>query len=146
MLTVKQLLPATPRVCAVTPDTPLAEASALMTAQGVESLLVLDSGALRGLLSAHDCAAATNRSQATQRTLVRAVMRRDVRPARPEELLTACAQRMAAAQTHHLPVMDADQPVGVVSLQEVTAALVRRLAEQEFLVAQLENYITGRRA
>lgn len=149
MLTVKQLLPATPRIWAVTPDTPLTEATALMEAQGLESLLVLEGGALRGLLTIHDCAAVPGRlapPPAAQRLPVGAVMRRNVRPVRPEEPLAACAQQMAAAQQHHLPVMEADRPLGIVSLEAVTAALVKRLAEQEFLVTQLENYITGRRA
>ncbi|NTU80599.1 MAG: CBS domain-containing protein [Chloroflexales bacterium] len=149
MMTVKQLLPATPRIWAVTPDTPLAEATALMAAQGLESLLVLDGGVLRGLLTAHDCATTPGHMSTlapVQRLPVGAVMRRNLRPVRPEESLAACAQQMAAAQQHHLPVMEADRPLGIVSLEAVTAALVKRLAEQEFLVTQLENYITGRRA
>ncbi len=142
MLTVKQLLPTTPRIWSVTSDTPVATATALMARQGVDSLLVLDGGKLRGMLTTQDCASGVT----PQVIPVSAVMHQTVGSVRPEATIAACAQQMATAHLHHMPVMEADAPVGIVSLDEVTRALVNELTQQEFLVSQLEHYITGRRA
>jgi CBS-domain-containing membrane protein len=147
MLTVQQLLPTTPQICSVTSNTPVAEAKALMLQQGVEHLLVLDDGMLCGMLTSQDCATSGfTQVHFAQMIPVSAVMRQAGCPVRPEATLAACAQQMAATHLHYLPVMDAAAPLGIVSLSQVTQALVNRLAEQEFLVSQLENYITGRRA
>jgi CBS domain-containing protein len=140
-------LPTTPYICSVTSNTPVAEAKALMVRQGVENLLVLDGGILCGMLTTQDCATdGFTQTRFAQMLPVSAVMRQTGRPVRPEATIAACAQQMAATQIHYLPVMDAEAPLGIVSLCQVTQALVNRLAEQEFLVSQLENYITGRRA
>jgi CBS domain-containing protein len=147
MLTVQQLLPATPHICSVTPNTPVAEAKALMVRHGVEHLLVLDGDTLCGMLTTQDCApSGFPQVRFAQMIPVSAVMRQAGRPVRPEVTIAACAQQMAASQLHYLPVMDAEALLGIVSLCQVTRALVAQLAEQEFLVNQLENYITGRRA
>ena len=147
MLTIRQLLPTTPRIWSVTPDMPIADATALMARQGIESLLVLEGGTLRGMLTTEDCATnVPTPLPTTQGIQVRSVMRQTTEAVRPEATIAACAQWMATAHLHHVPVMDADGPIGIVSLSEVTRALVRQLTEQEFLVTQFENYITGRRA
>ena len=76
MLTMKQLLPTTPRIWLVSPDMPIADATALMARQGIESLLVLEGGALRGMLTTEDCATnVPTQLPTTQGIRVRSVMR-----------------------------------------------------------------------
>ena len=47
---------------------------------------------------------------------------------------------MTQGRLRHLPVVDSGQVVGLVSIGDLVNAM---LAEQRFLIAQLESYIAG---
>jgi CBS domain-containing protein len=48
---------------------------------------------------------------------------------------------MTERRIRHLPVMDGDQLIGIVSIRDLVGAVV---SEKQFVIDQLENYITGK--
>ena len=58
----------------------------------------------------------------------------------PEASVTQCMELMTDNRFRHLPVVVDGELVGVISIGDVVLAVI---AEQRFLIAQLESYITG---
>jgi CBS domain-containing protein len=59
---------------------------------------------------------------------------------RPEQTIEACMALMTDKRTRHLPVIDGEQLIGIVSIGDVVKNII---AEKEFAIHQLENYIAG---
>ena len=58
----------------------------------------------------------------------------------PRQTVQECMGIMTQGRLRHLPVVDSGQVVGLVSIGDLVNAM---LAEQRFLIAQLESYIAG---
>ncbi len=69
-------------------------------------------------------------------------MTRRVLYVRPDQTLDECMALMTEKNLRHLPVLDNGRLVGVISIRDVIKDLI---SEKEFLIEQLENYITDRR-
>jgi CBS domain-containing protein len=108
------------------------------------SLLVMDSDDLRGIITERDIMKAVARGLDPAATPVSSVMTRDVLTVAPDTPLYEAARHMAARWIRHLPVVDGDTVVGIVSQRDlvgVFAALSKdpdavELATDE-LVSQL---------
>lgn len=75
-------------------------------------------------------------------TPVREIMTERVMFVRPEQTVEECMALMTEKRIRHLPVLVDDQVVGVVSIGDLVKA---SLDEKDFMIKQLENYITGSR-
>jgi len=73
---------------------------------------------------------------------VGAIMTSEVYSVAPEHSIKECMAVMTRGRFRHLPVLEGDQLVGVISIGDVVKAL---LSEQDFMIAQLENFIAGGR-
>ena len=58
----------------------------------------------------------------------------------PNDSVEGCMALMTAKHVRHLPVMEANRVIGLVSIGDVVKAL---LHEQQFFINQLERYITA---
>lgn len=129
-------------VWSVTPDMTVHDALRLMAEKNIGAVLVLDEGGrIVGLLSERDYARKVAlEGRTAQDTLVRDIMSERVMGVRPEQTVEQCMMIMTDRRIRHLPVVDEDGLVGVISIGDVVKAV---LSHQEFMIEQLENYITG---
>lgn len=108
----------------------------------IGAVLVMDGPDLIGIVSERDVARNVVLENKTEReTSVVEIMLREVVWVRPEQSLEQCMVLMTNNRVRHLPVMDGARVVGIVSIGDLVKALI---SEQEFVIEQLEGYITGR--
>jgi CBS domain-containing protein len=67
-------------------------------------------------------------------------MTRRVVCVKPENTTEECMALMTDKHIRHLPVVDGDELVGIISIGDVVKAII---SQQELVIEQLENYITG---
>ena len=73
-------------------------------------------------------------------TPVRDIMRTHVICARLEQTVEQCMAVMTEKRVRHLPVMDDERLVGIVSIGDLVKSII---ADQKFTIEQLEHYIGG---
>jgi CBS domain-containing protein len=127
----------------IAPAATVYEALALMAEKDVGALLVLEAGNLVGIVSERDYARKVAlRGKTSRETPVREIMTARVVWVRPEQTIEECMALMTNKRIRHLPVLEGERLIGVISIGDVVKAII---SEQEFIIAQLENYITGQR-
>ena len=143
MKSVRQLLQAKGRdIHSIAPDARVFEALKLMAEKNVGALLVVEGERLVGVFSERDYARKVIlKGKTSKDTAVRDIMTSHVLYVRPEQTIEECMALMTAKHVRHLPVLEEEGLVGVVSIGDVVKAII---AEQEFIIEQLQNYITGR--
>ncbi len=141
-ITVRQLLREKgPAVWTVEPDASVFDALQLMADKNVGALPVMRDGQLVGIFSERDYARKVIlHGHASRETPVRAIMTENVVTVTPDQDLSDCMRLMTDKRIRHLPVMEGGQQVGLLSIGDVMKAV---LAEQEFLISQLSDYIGG---
>ena len=142
MKTVKQLLDAKGHNVWITaPDASVYEALKLMADKDVGALLVLDAGKLVGIISERDYARKVIlKGKFSRDTLVREIMTTQLVYVRPEQTVQECMALMTDRRIRHLPVLAGADLVGLVSIGDLVKAII---SEQEFLIQNLQDYITG---
>jgi CBS domain-containing protein len=142
--TVRQLLNRKgPEIWSTHPEETVFEALKLMAQKGIGALLVMDGMRLVGIFSERDYARKVIlKGKSSHKTPVHEIMTAKVVFVHPEQSMTECMALMTDKRIRHLPVMEDDQVVGVISIGDVVKEII---VEQGFLIEQLENYITGGR-
>ena len=123
----------------VTPDTSVFDALKLMAQKNIGALLVGKANKLMGILSERDCARKVLlKGKSPRNTPVKEIMSRNVFYVRPEQSIEQCMGLMANKRIRHLPVLEGNKVVGMISIDDVIRALV---SEQEYIIKQREDYI-----
>ncbi len=142
MHTVRQLLESkAPDIHAIVPDAPVIDAIRLMAEKHVGAVLVMEGARLAGILSERDYArkvVLAGRSSAD--TPVRDIMTSDVITVGLDDTVQACMQTVTARRIRHLPVCDAGEVVGVVSIGDLVKAVIE---DQQAELEQLQRYIAS---
>jgi CBS domain-containing protein len=126
----------------VEPSVPLREALKTMMDNNVGSLLVIDGGRVVGLLTERDFARAVAvKGETSLAGVVADVMVADVLFVSPDTTVDECMALMTEKRTRHLPVLEHDELVGIVSIGDVVKQMIE---DKEFVIEQLERYIAGR--
>jgi CBS domain-containing protein len=114
-----------------------------MAEQDIGAVMVVDGERLVGIFTERDYARKiVLQGKLSQDTPVRDVMTTSVIYVRPEQTVEECMAVMSEHGVRHLPVVDGDRLVGLVSMRDVVRHII---SEQEFMIEQLVSYITDRR-
>lgn len=130
-------------VWSIEPDRTVFEALEKMAEKGIGALLVMEDKELAGIFSERDHARRVDlKGRKCRDTTVGEVMTTEVVTVTPEQSIDECMGLMTERRIRHLPVVENDEIIGVVSIGDVVKEVI---AEQEFRIEQLQNYISGDR-
>jgi CBS domain-containing protein len=142
MKTVKQILDRKGRnYWFVKSDQTVLEALQVMAERNAGALLVVDDGALSGIISERDYARKVALQGKSSETLpVREIMTDKVITVDPGRSVEECMTIMTESRIRHVPVLDAGAIVGVISIGDLVKEVID---DQKFTIEQLEHYING---
>ena len=140
MKTVRHILSTKgPDVFAVAPDASVYEALQIMADKNVGALVVLEAGRLVGIISERDYARKVIlEDRRSLDTPVSQIMTSDVTVVDPALPIDSCMELMTEHHIRHLPVLEDDELLGVISIGDVVNAVIADLAA---MVDQLDSYI-----
>ena len=142
MRTVRQLLDAkAAEVFAIGPDAPVIDAIRLMAEKRIGAVLVMEGSRLAGILSERDYArkiVLQGRSSAD--TPVRDIMTAQVVSVSLSDSAERCMQIVTERRIRHLPVLEAGEVIGVVSIGDLVKAVIE---DQQVELDQLQRYIAS---
>jgi CBS domain-containing protein len=140
MAIVSQLLKHKGRIIySVAPDAPVLEAIRLMAEHSVGALLVMHGEQLVGVVSERDYARKVIlKGRSSNETPVRQIMSAPVLTVRADQSVHECMRIMTENRIRHLPVVDANGVIGVLSIGDLVRVV---LEEQQRTIADLEQYI-----
>ena len=143
MVTVQQLLRDKGfGVWSIGPEQTVYEAVAMMAEKSVGALPVLDwASNLVGIISERDYTRKiVLKDRSSRDTKVREIMTSKVFHVEPNDTIDDCMLLMSQHCIRHLPVVDGDRIVGMLSISDVLRIII---VEKQSLIQQLENYISG---
>lgn len=127
----------------VSPDATVYEAIELMAQKDIGSLLVVENEKLIGILSERDYARKVIlQGHASKSTKVSEIMTSNLICVHPDNQVEECMALMTSKHIRHLPVMENDQIMGVISIGDVVNAFIQM---QHITINDLTNYIYGGR-
>lgn len=142
METVRQIIHRSQAELAVVePDATVLEALQLMATRNVGSVLVVQAGKLCGIVTERDYARkVVLEGRQSANTPVSDVMSTEVVHVLPEQTVDDCMGIMTRRKIRHLPVMENEQLVGLVSIGDLVKSTI---ADQEHTIEELTRYINN---
>jgi len=140
MKTVKEILQTKQTgLITIAPDATVFAALKLMAEKNIGALPVMDGGKLLGILSERDYARKVIlEGKSSKETLVKEIMTEKVLFVKPETTNEECIALMSEKYLRHLPVIESDRVIGIISIGDVVKAII---SEQHFTINNLQQYI-----
>ncbi len=140
MKTVKEMLQNKGSdIYSVSPDATVYDALQIMADRNIGAVLVMEGGKLLGILSERDYARKVIlKGRSSKDTPVRDLMTKDVLYVSPDKNVEDCMFLMTNKHVRHLPVMENDKLVGIISINDVVKIII---SEQRFAIETLEKYM-----
>lgn len=124
----------------VDPGLSVFDALTIMAKHDIGSVLVMSGKALLGIFTERDYARKVAlQGRSSRATAVAELMSQEVLTIAPTRTVEECMAIMTEKRVRHLPVIENDSVIGIVSIGDVVKTLI---AEQQQTIAQLTNYIT----
>lgn len=144
MKTVKDILNTKgSKVWSVAPGTKVFEALKLMAKKNIGAVLVIENDELKGIFSERDYARKVALEGLSSHELnVEKIMSPKVLYVTPDMKIDECMALMIDKKIRHLPVFENNKLVGLISIGDVVKEL---LDQKDYMIDQLEQYITHRR-
>jgi len=140
MKTVKEILQTKQTgLITIAPDATVFAALKLMAEKNIGALPVMDGEKLLGILSERDYARKVIlEGKSSKETLVKEIMTEKVLIVKPETTNEECIALMSEKYLRHLPVIESDRVIGIISIGDVVKAII---SEQHFTINNLQQYI-----
>jgi CBS domain-containing protein len=125
----------------IAPSTSVYDAISEMAAREIGALLVIDGDKVVGIITERDYARKIIlEGKSSKNTPVSEIMTTRVIYVVPDQKLEECMALMSAKRIRHLPVLEGDRLVGMISIRDVVKEMI---SEREFIIDQLTRYISG---
>ncbi len=128
-------------IVSIAPDASVFDAIKLMADKVVGSLLVMDGAELLGIVTERDYARKVIlKGRSSENTRVSDIMTGDVFTTSGAATVKACMELMTDKRIRHLPVVDDNEVIGMISIGDLVSAII---SDQQEEIEQLESYISG---
>lgn len=129
-------------VATVSPDRPILEVAAELESRGIGAMVVADAdGRMQGILSERDIVHALAVRGADLTPLTAAdLMTAQVQTCTPDHDVDYVMRRMTEGRFRHVPILEGDRLVGIISIGDVVRARIDELENER---AELRRYIAG---
>ncbi|MDX1498647.1 MAG: CBS domain-containing protein [Woeseiaceae bacterium] len=128
-------------VISVGPDASVLDAIRVMAEKGIGAVVVMEGERLVGILSERDYARKVIiKGRSSETTRVADIMTTEVLTTNGSETVKQCMNTMTERKCRHLPVVEDDKVVGVISIGDLVEAII---SDQQEEIQQLEHYISG---
>ena len=125
----------------VSPEATVFDAIQLMADKNIGALTVMSNGHLTGIFSERDYTRKIALAGKTSKqTLVKEIISTTVLTVAPGESVEECMRLMTEHRIRHLPVVQNDEVVGIVSIGDLVNWII---SAQDAAIAQMESYISG---
>lgn len=129
------------KVFSVPPGTSVYHALELMVEKNVSSLLITENEKLSGIFTERDYARkVVLKGKSSKETPVSDIMTANVITVTPANTIDECMKLMTGKFIRHLPVLENDKLLGVVSIGDLVRAIIH---EQKFIIENMQQYIAG---
>lgn len=126
-------------VHSISMDSTVYEALVRMAQHHVGALVVVERGAVVGVISERDYARKVIlRGQSSREMVVAQIMTRRVATVGPDATIEQCMELMTERRVRHLPVVSDGMLIGVISIGDVVKAMIK---DKDQVIEQLEEYI-----
>ena len=128
-------------VWSIAPNSMVFDAIQLMADKNVGALPVVDNGQLVGMISERDYTRKVAlKGRSSKDTPVREIMSHEVVTVNVADTINECMRLMTDSRIRHLPVMEGEKMMGVVSIGDLVRGII---SAQTATIEFLEKYITG---
>ncbi|GAA5786755.1 histidine kinase [Chitiniphilus shinanonensis] len=131
-------------IISISPQSTVYQALQVMAEKNIGALLVMDGGRLVGIFSERDYARkVVLQGKTSAGTPVAEIMTRQLVVITPDTDVETCLALMTEKRIRHLPVLHGDEVKGILSIGDLVRA---KIANQQYTIEQLSQYIYGTRA
>lgn len=116
------------------------EALTVMSEKNIGAILIIEDTVLKGVLSERDYARKiVLKAKSSKKAFVYEIMETDVVTVTPSDNLEYCMELMSTKRVRHLPVLENNIVIGIISISDVVKAIIEM---QKDTIQHLNSYIT----